>query len=151
MTTLLEISSDIWLAIQHAINEAQRDGPLARLKEFVPRKRIRSAQQAGPGLYVLSRSTQVIEWGANRGIAELTVQFGVTHTTLRPEDVSPELEELVFALIGLLMRRPTLGGADDMRVNFINPDDDPFGPEDTVPWATTTITWGFQFLQPEGF
>ena len=150
MNTLVDHAGQIWEAVQERITSSIRsEGSLGSIKEFVPRRRLRSGQQANPAIYVLSREISAVEWGANRGIGELTVSFGITHATLRPEEVSPQLEALLSALVELLMNFPTIGGADDIRVVTVSPDDAPFGPEDTLPWATTTVVWPFQFIQPE--
>ena len=151
MNTLVEQADQIWSAVQQKVtNSIRSDGLLGSIKEFVPRRRLRSGQQTNPAIYVLSRQISTVEWGANRGIGELTVSFGITHATLRPEEVSPQLEALLSALVELLMDFPAIGGADDIRVLTVNPDDAPFGPEDTLPWATVTVVWPFQFIQPEG-
>ena len=146
MTTLLDKSNAIWDAIQDRMTLLIAEGKvLSPARDFVPRKKLRTGQQSGPALYAISRVTRVIDWGANSGIGELSVTFGVTNTTFRPEEVGAELENLINALVFNLMNEPTLGGADDMRVDEINPDDDPFGAEDTQPWATAALVWMFQF------
>ena len=151
MNTLLEQSTNVWAAVRQTIAESIRpEGPLAHIREFIPGRRLRSVRQNNPSLYALSRITRVTEWGANRGVAELAITFGVTHTTLRPEDISPQLEDLMNLLVTIFMHLPNLGEADDVRVEEVNPDDAPFGPEDTQPWATATLVWVFQFIQPEG-
>ena len=148
MNSLVDQSNSIWLAIQQRIEFLiQAGGSLARVEAFIPRTRLRVGQQSNPALHVISRVTRVTEWGANRGIGELAITFGVTQSTVRPEDVGSELEELIHALVLDFMDRPNLGGSDDVRVDEINPDDNPFGSEDTLPWATATLNWVFQFTQ----
>ena len=150
MRTLLEQSKHIWDEVQRRIVASiESNGSLEGINEFVPRRRLRSGQQGNPTLYVLSREVTVVEWGANRGIGELSVSFGLTHATVRPDDVSAQFEALIFTLTNMLMELPTIGGADDVRVVTVNPDDAPFGPENTLPWATATLIWSFQFIQPE--
>ena len=149
MTTLQETSSEIWAAVQAKVVELMQPGnALAGIQTFVPRRRLRVGQHNSPALHVVSRTTRVTEWGANRGIGELSITFGVTHSTVRPGDVGPELEGMIDELTRVFMDTPTLGGSNDIRVEEINPDDDPFGTEDTQPWATASMVWVFQFIQP---
>ena len=148
MNELLSQSDSIWVGIQSKIRDLAQDGHPLEHVSFIPRSRLRAGQQSGAALHVISRVTRVTEWGANRGIAELGITFGVTQTTFRPDRVGDDLENLIRALVDSFMRAPTLGGADDFRVDDINPDDNPFGPEDTQPWATATLAWVFQFTQP---
>ena len=148
MNELLSQAESIWGGIQSRIGDLRQDGYPLESVVFVPRARLRAGQQTDPVLHVISRLTRVIEWGANRGVAELGITFGITQTTFRPEKVGDDLESLIRALVDSFMRAPTLGGADDFRVDEINPDGSPFGPEDTQPWATATLAWVFQFTQP---
>ena len=149
MNTLQDKSTNIWTAVQGQVAESMQQGnALANIKAFGPRRKIRVGQQSNPALYVLSRTTQVIEWGANRGVGELSITFGLTHTTFTPEDTGHELENLIYELVSIFMESPTLGGADYMRVEGVNLDDDPFSSEDTQPWVTAALVWVFQFIQP---
>ena len=149
--SLIATSNAIWSEVRRKIGDAMLPGAaLTGIEEFIPRRRLRSVHQGNPALFVISRTIRVVEWGANRGLGEIAITFGVTQTTLRLGDVTLEIEELLFALVGIFIESPSLGGADDVRVEEINPEDDPFGAEDTLPWATATLVWLFQFVQPEG-
>ena len=148
MNELLQKSERIWEAIQARIEDMAQVGHSLDSLVFVPRTRLRAGQQSDPSLHVISRVTRVTEWGANRGVAELGITFGVTQTTFRPDSVSPNLMRLIHDLVNSFMNDPKLGGADDFRVDEINPDDSPFGADNTQPWATAALAWEFQFTQP---
>ena len=151
MTSLHTKSNDIWAAIQEFVDELIGNGrELDAVDFFLPSSKYRVGQHQGPTLVVISRTIRVLEWGANTGVGELAITLGVTRPTFHPEEVGVGLEYLLQTLVGRFMEQPTLGGADDVRVEQINPDDDPFGSEEVQPWATATLAWVFQFIHPRG-
>jgi hypothetical protein len=151
MSELQNVSDGVWAAVQTAIaNARQKGGSLERVKEFIPYRRARLSKTHAYTMQVLRRTVVPTEWGANRGVAEQVIEFGITGLSFKPEDSAKELEELAFALADLFLSDPELSGnARDVRVEEIAPDATPEGMEEsTQPWATVRLAWEYEFLRP---
>ena len=159
MSELRTISEAAWNIIRAEIStaiEGEKDVnfPLRDISSFITTRRTRNTSFPQFTLQVLRRGTSVTEWGTNRGIAELEVEFGITTTSFKPEDISDQLTVLAFALAHLFLdsesNRATLfDTVRDVRIEEVSPDAIPEGMEETTqPWAVVRIVWDFEFLRP---
>ena len=141
-------TQSLWSGILAIIdNDMVSGGLLEGLKTFVPHRRIRGGQAQHPAMYVLSKTTEISEWGTNRSVGSLIVNFGVTQSTVRPGDAIPVLEEVAFNLATVFLNDPTVYGIPfDTKIESIASDSEPFGPEDTELWVTVSIRWLFEFV-----
>lgn len=148
--TLREHSQTVWTAVQAAIEGARvAGGTLEKVKQVSWHTRDRIGRPTHIVLAVLSRRTYPVEWGTQRGIGHMEVQFGLTGPSMLPGDKAAELETLAWALAELLMNQPRIADVcDDCRLDELSPDAPGPGPtETTEPWATVTLTWVFDFVQ----
>ncbi len=151
MSELQTASAAVWAAVKAKVEAAMAVGqPLSTVGEFVPYRRGRVGKLQTYAVVVLERTVVPSEWGANRGLAEQTIEFGITGTTYQPGQMAEALQKLAFALADLFLEDPTLGGlARDLKVDAIAPDARPEGNEDsTQPWAVVRLTWDYEFLRP---
>ena len=142
-------AKDIWVAVVKVITDAMLPGgALADVKAFVEYRRMRASQLPPFYLTVLDRRTEITEWGANRGIADLRVLFGLTGTSFKPDEVGGQLDSNAWALADLFQADVTLDGlVHDTRFESVSPDTTPPGEElTTEPWATVELVWNFAFL-----
>lgn len=148
---LASLSAEVWSAVRQKIQDAmQSGGSLESVEAFYPHRRFRVAGLPTYSLVVLRRSIEPEDWQANTGVAEQSVEFGITGTSYDPDQAGDELGAIAFALGDLFLADPTLGGkVRDVRVEVISPDAVPEGVEEvTQPWAIVRLAWEYEFLRP---
>lgn len=144
MSNLNLRSEAIWGEIKNRIRNAITVGAIPHVKEFWEYKRERGTGAMSPVLMVIDRRISVREWSANRGIADMTVIFGITTRTTTSEAAGAKLSEAVWTLVDMFSDDPKLGSlVFDTHIREVAPDAEFLGNEVvSQPWAVASITWG---------